>query len=265
MTINHPHDLIPDIARQRAAELRKEQEDPRRRVAIIGISGSGKTYSVCTTFPSVVPLDYDNQIDDKKCLAAIAGYYPMWNSEFVERDLKINGTPVQRCIAVLRLLKPHLNTKHTIFIDSGSTFGDFIMVNLEQREQREGKTKSGAINDYWIWNQWADAWREICTEIKHLPCNVAVAFHESEIRDETTGRLEKFGISMPGKKFTPRFPQFFTDVVRATHVVKPNKDGSIEKEEWLWQIKPTLDFPMAKSRCSTSRMQISASWTQIIQ
>jgi len=268
--VQHPSDFIVDIAKQRAVEQQKELADPRRRVAMMGISGCGKTYATCTTFPGVIVVDYDNQIDDKRCLDKLVGYYPMWDDVFVKDTLKITGNPVQRLTCkegtgLLDRLAPHLTPEHTVFLDSGSTFGDKLCENLEARKKVEGKTKDGEINSYWFWNEWAEGLRVVCTRLKELRCNVVVAFHEAETRDEETGRLEKYGIHLPGKKFTPRIPQFFTEVVRMTHNVTANKDGSVAKEEWLWQIKPTPEFPGAKSRCKQQKLFIPAKWEELIK
>lgn len=264
LVAQHPSDLIEAVKRQRAEALRAELADPRRRVCIIGISGCGKTYSACTTFPRVTVVDYDNQIDDKDCLAKLEGYFPMWNDTFVKTELKLEGTPIKRFVDLLTRLQPSMGPDQTLFIDSGTTFGDKIMSNLEARRATDGKTKDGDSNTYWLWAEWARGWLAVLTTIKEMKCNVVLALHESEMRDDTTGRLEKFGIALPGKQMTPRIPQFFTDVVRMTHEVEVDK-GVLKGERWLWQIKPTVDFPQAKTKCRTKAVQIPARWEELIK
>jgi len=260
VTAAHPSDFIPEIARQRAEILRKESADPRRRILVVGIPGSGKTFSGCTTMPKPIVIDYDNQIDDPRCLNGVAGYYPMWDDAFVKNELKLVGTPLQKFEALINLLAPKLTPEYTIFPDSMSTLADKLKENLEARLPTEGKG-----DNYWFWREWSKAWRLVCTKLKEVRCNVYFTAHESEIRDDATGRLEKFGWILQGREFTPRIPQFFTDVVRQTHLVKTDKDGKIEREEWLWQIKPTDQFPCAKSRCKQSKLQIPATWEEIIK
>ena len=69
----HPTDLIPLIAAQRAAAAKSEAEQPQRRVLVIGKSGHGKTFSVATTAPKVIVIDYDNQLNDPIVRQKIAG------------------------------------------------------------------------------------------------------------------------------------------------------------------------------------------------
>jgi len=262
--ITHPSDYIPEIARQRAALLKQEADDPRRRLMIFGISGCGKTYSTVTTAPLPVVIDYDNQLDDERVIAKLAGHYPMWDDKFVKEQLKITGTPLQRLIAVIDILAPVLTVNHTLIFDSASTFADLMKENLEARVLTEAKTKDG-VNSYWLWAEWSKCWRTLCSRIKNLRCNAILIMHEAEMRDEATGRLEKYGWLLQGKEFTPRIPQFFTDVVRMTHTVKPSAKGGIEEEKWLWQIKPTPDFPAAKSRCKQQLIHIPAGWAELLK
>lgn len=254
----HPSDFIAEVARQRAELLRKEASDPRRRLLVVGIPGCGKTYSVCTTFPGVHVLDYDNQLNDPAVQAKLVGYYPMWDVAWVKDSLKLIGSPIDRLVGVLNVLAQRLDAQSTVVLDSMSTLGDLFKEFLEQCP--EAKKDS-----YWLWKQWAMGWRTVCTKLKDLPCNVALLAHETEVRDDASGRLEKYGWLLQGKEFTPRIPAFFTDVVRMTHTVVPSKDGSIERETWMWQIKPTVDFPYAKSRCKANTLAIPAKWSELIK
>lgn len=256
----HPSDFIPEIARQRAELRRQEEADPRRRILVIGVPGCGKTYAGCTTAPGPIVIDYDNQLDDPRIYERLLGEFPMWNDKFVTEDLKLKGTPLQRFEGVLALLAPKLTPAHTIIIDSMSTLADRLKENLEARLPTEGRG-----DNYWFWREWAKAWRKVCTLVKDVQCNVYFTAHESEVRDEESGRLQKYGWILQGKEFTPRVPQFFTDVVRMRRSVTANKEGAVTAESWLWQIRPTAEFPYAKSRCRLKQMEITASWGEIIK
>lgn len=258
----HPSDFIHEVAAQRAELLRKEAADPRRRILAIGIPGSGKTYSICTTMPKVIVLDYDNQLDDVDVRAKVFAHYPMYDADWVKTQLKIVGNPLEILEKVVNALRPGLTPQHTLFTDSMSTFADALKENLEARSLAQPVSD----RSFWFWREWSKAWRSLCTLLKSLPCNVAMSAHESEIRDDETGRLQKYGWILQGKEFTPRIPQFFTDVVRQVHNVAADpKTGAITKEEWLWQIKPTADAPHIKSRCRSNSLFIPARWSELVK
>lgn len=262
LVAEHPLDLINALALERAAKIKEEKRKPQRRIMIIGTSGSGKTYAA-SSCPKPVYDDYDNQLNDPVVISRLHAVYPMWDTEFVQQKLGLKGSPDKVFKDLLTAHHSKLTLDHTVVWDSASYFSDRLKENLTERIP---KGKEGDKDGYWYWREWANAWRSICEKIAKLECNFVAIFHESEIRDEATGRLEKYGWMMQGKEFTPRIPQFFTDVVRQLHVVDsvPNT-GAIKEEKWLWQIKPTTDFPIAKTRCTVNNLYIPASWNAIIK
>jgi len=212
--------------------------------------------------PSVIVLDYDNQLDDVDVRAKVFAHYPMFDADWVKGVLKIVGNPLEIVERVVTHLRPNLTTQHTLFMDSMSTYADALKENLEARSVAQPVSD----RSFWFWREWSKAWRSLCTLLKSLPCNVAMSAHESEIRDDESGRLQKYGWILQGKEFTPRIPQFFTDVVRQVHNVTADpKTGAITKEEWLWQIKPTAESPHVKSRCRQNRLFIPAKWDELIK
>lgn len=256
-----PLDLIPQVAREHAAKLKAERDKPQRRIMIVGVSGSGKTYAAATA-PNPIYFDYDNQLNDPVVRNRLSAVFPMWNTAHIKDMYNVTGSPEERLkLLIKKYVAQTLTCDHTIIIDSASQFGDGVKDVLKEKFPDKGGDSS-----YRLWETWAAIWRSLCGTLRDLPCNVIVTFHENEIRDETTNSLEKYGWMMQGKEFTPRIPQFFTDVVRQVHVVKENKtSGTLENEEWLWQIKPTEKFPNGKSRCTTKAITIPANWQSIIK
>jgi len=253
--VEHPADLIPAIAAARAAQNRTEAAKPQRRVLIIGRSGTGKTYNVCTTFPKVIVLDYDNQLNDDAVRSKVAGIYPMWDKAWVSDKLKAPGTALLAHKALLTSKDiAALDHTYTVFVDSFNQFGDEISEKLKDQ------TPKG--DQYWYWREWAKALREVHNLYKQLRCNVVVSMIEEEVRDAETGRVEAVRMNMQGREFTPRMPSFYTDVFRQVKKVtpKPPDDATIE---YLWQIHPNNDFSMAKSRIKTTKMFVPSTWASL--
>ena len=259
-SVSSPLDLIPLIARQHAEALKAERDKPQRRVMIIGSSGSGKTRS-SSTAPNPVYDDYDNQLNDIVVRQKLVAIFPMYDMTRIKDDYGLLGAPQERLQKHLAMHVSKFTTDHTYILDSGSQFGDMVKANLDDKY----KSKDGD-GSFVYWATWASVWRDLCKALRDLSCNVIVTFHENEIRNEETNRLEKYGWMMQGKEFTPRIPQYFTDVVRQIHEVEVDKQtGTLKAERWLWQIKPTPEFPIAKSRCTTKAITIPATWSELVK
>lgn len=252
-------DALLQVAQLQADALRQETAKPQRRLQIVGLAGSGKTYSTITTMPKPIVLDYDNQLNDPLVREKAHAIFPMWNQDFVKSELKLTGNPAQILESLVQKLGADLTTDYSIIFDSASMISDVFKNNLEEY------MKAQKITDgYWLWAEWARWWKKIFTAFRSLKCHGAFLFHETEIRDEETGRLEKFSWALQGKEFTHRIPTFCTDVIRQIREVKLTADKkSVESERFYWQIKPTSDFPCAKSRRVTNQILIPASWDEL--
>lgn len=259
-SVSSPLDLIPLVAREHAAAIKAERDKPQRRLMIVGTSGSGKTYSTATA-PLPIYLDYDNQLNDIVVRQKLVAIFPMFDTEFTKTKLGLVGAPQERLIKLIETKFGEFTPQHTIILDSASQYGDLVKANLTEKF----KSKDGD-GSFQLWATWADVWRDLCKKIRDLGCNVIMTFHENELRNEETNRLEKYGWMMQGKEFTPRIPQYFTDVVRQIHEVEVDKQtGALKAERWLWQIKPTPEFPIAKSRCTTKAITIPATWSELVK
>lgn len=252
-------DSFLQVAMLQAAALKAQQAMPQRRVQVVGVAGSGKSYSVITTAPKPVVLEYDNQATDPLVRERAHAILPMWNQDFVKSELKLSGTPLQILESTVNKLSLDLTHDYTLVYDSASMISDIFKAHLEEY------MKAQKISDgYWLWGEWARWWKKVFTSFRSLKCHAAFIFHESELRDEETGRLEKYSWALQGKEFTHRIPTFCTDVVRQIREVKLAADKkTVESEKFLWQIKPTTDFPCAKSRRVTNQILIPASWDEL--
>lgn len=256
---NDKADAILQVAMLQAAALKAEEGKPQRRLGVVGIPGSGKSHSTICTMPQPIVVEYENQLSDPLIRSKCHAVYPMWDKDFVKNTLKYVGSPQD---ILIKLFEEHLlkiPLGYSVIFDSGSTISDLIKENLENY------MKTSKIADgYWLWAEWARIWKKIFTNFKALQCHGAFIFHESELRDESTQRLEKFSWALQGKEFSHRVPSFCTDFVRQIHEVKVGPDKkTVESETWKWQIKPTPDFPCAKSRKVTRELYINADWNEL--
>lgn len=256
-----PLDYIPQIARARAEQLAAEKADTRRRLFCIGLSGSGKSFSTITTAPNPVALEYDNQLTDPRVKSALRGVWSLNDPTWLKENKIPDGDPG---VVLLRLLQNELKqlpANYTVVIDSLTAIADIAERVLWDATPVSAKTKEK--DGYAFWELFADFFCDLCTDLSKLPCNVVLNAHEKEVRDEETGRVLNYGWLLGGQKFTPRFPQFFTDVVRQireTEIV----DGVV-RTKYMWQIHPTREFPYAKTRCNTKKLLIPADWNELMK
>jgi len=262
--VQHPLDFIPKVAAERAAQLRQEKASTKRRLFLVGISGSGKSYSTITTAPNPVLLEYDNQLDATEVKSALKAVWSLGNPAWLKNAGIPAGDAGLLLLKILRQDLTKLPPDYTVILDSMTSLADIVEEELWGKVPTSKVTKEK--DGYAFWDMWGDFWCEVCTALAQLPCNVVVIAHEKETRDEETGRLLNYGWLLGGKKFTPRFPQFFTDVCRQTRKVEVDPaSGRIKSEEYLWQIHPTKDFPYSKSRCSTQQLNIKADWKELMK
>lgn len=254
----HPTDLIPLIAAQRAAAAKSEAEQPQRRVLVIGKSGHGKTFSVATTAPKVIVIDYDNQLNDPIVRQRVAGIYPMWDKDWVRFELKgIANQPIAN-LRNLLCSKPiqAMDHTYTLLIDSMNQWADEADAELMDACP---KGASGEKDTYWYWAQWANTLRDFHVQIKKLRCNVVVTGIEEEIREAQSGQVEGVRFNLPGKKFSHRIFSFYTDVFRQIKQVTQKPDKTVDIS-YVWQVQPDREFPLAKTRIKTNKLYVPSTW-----
>jgi hypothetical protein len=252
----HPLDFIPQVAAERAKILASEAANPQRRLLLIGVSGSGKTYSTVTTCPNPVVDDFDNQLDHPAVVAALRGVFPMWDKAWIKNELK----PTQNIIdeIVMQVIEKYvapLPPDCTFIVDAISTLADLIRDSLTVRAPKG--------DSYWFWREWSNFWRRFITALKNVRCNVVVIAHETQVRDSETGRVLNYGWLLQGQEFSPRLPQFFTDVVRQVRETTVDPTSGKVTSKYLWQIAHSKEFDVAKTRCSAKTQYIPADWREL--
>jgi len=235
------------------------------RLLLMGIPGSGKTYSTVTTFPNPVVLNVDNNCDNRDILALKPIIIPFYKPEVRQAVSPGTFKKGKPCMADsisiwLNTEGSQLTSEQTLIIDSVSTIADGVSEDLWATVPIG---KDGEPNGFVYYDLWADWWCGFCTILKDkLQCNVVMIMHEEEIRDKETGRVLKYEWLLEGKKFSPRMGQFFTDVFRASVLTK--ESGGTEKPQvervFRWQVMPDDKFPQCKTRLNTKEKFVPATY-----
>lgn len=252
-TPQHPLDFLPQVAQARAKLLAVEQARPQRRLLLIGLPGSGKTYSTITTCPNVVVLDFDNQLDHPDVRQAVRAVFPLWDEAWMKTELKLAQPTIDaRLLAVVEQYVAKMPPDTTVVVDAISTIADAVKDSLTARAPKG--------DSYWYWREWSNFWRRFITALKNVQCHVVVLAHETQARDSETGRILNYGWLLQGQEFSPRLPQFFTDVCRQIRDSTVDPQTGRVTNKYQWQIGYTKEFDVAKSRCTAGTLYIPADW-----
>jgi len=235
------------------------------RLLLMGIPGSGKTYSTVTTFPNPVVLNVDNNCDNKDIIALKPVMVPFYKPEVRKAispgtDKKDRTNMADALTTWIHTEAVQLTSEQTLIIDSLSTIADGVSTDMWKITP---SGKSGAPDVFWFYDKWAEWWCGLCTILKDLlVCNLVVIMHEKELRDKETGRVLKYDWILEGNKFSPRMGQFFTDVFRASVLTK--ESGGTDKPQvervFRWQVMPDDKFPQCKTRINTKEKFVPATY-----
>lgn len=254
----HPLDFIPQVAAERAKTLASQAANPQRRLLLIGVSGSGKTYSTVTTCPNPIIVDYDNQLDHEDVRSKLAGVFPMWDKAWCQANLKCPNRAEDQVMYVVDHFIAPLKSDCTAIFDTMSALGDRLYQSLEVQFNRRDKDGS-----FRFWDAWGMFWNRFTQRLTELSCNVVMVAHETQFRDAETGRIISYGWMLPGQVFTPRIPTRFTDVARQVREQsEPDQQGKIITK-YRWQVGYSKEFDVAKTRCSAKTQYIPADWREL--
>lgn len=230
------------------------------RLMQVGPPGSGKTYSAVTTFPDPYVIDIDRGLTSPDIRILEVKSFPLWDAAY--RKTKFNTIKMSECVIKIITESKSLTASSTLILDSISTLSDGVAADLWAVTPL-GKDKQP--DGYWFWDNWGDWWLGLCQLLNNLQCNVVVNAHESEVRESDSGKLMFFRWLLAGQKFSPRMSQYFTDVFRMKKFATTSGTGQATtvKEEYMWQIKADYQFPFAKTRISSDKLYVPATYKSL--
>ena len=234
------------------------------RLGIMGVAGSGKTFSALT-FPNPVVLDLDNKLGGYREANPAVSFpvLPFWNREFVEGTLKVINNTKTRTIdtsyphnvrdAVDKWLTsegPKLTPEQTLIVDSFTALNDGF-ANQTNLPWEVEYSRSGEIDGFAFWKKLLAYNSRICTLLKALPCNVVAIFHELPDRNEN-GTIMGLKPLLQGQS-ADKCPGYFTDFYRQRVFTKDNpgpfKIEDPKAQVYAWQTCKDKYFQIAcKSR-----------------
>lgn len=260
--------LPPYIIRTSSNEV-----PPQIRLLLVGPPKSGKTYAA-SSFPNPLFVDFDNGLTSTELRAKNLATLPFYDEAWLRKQypvLHANAKlPVRPASSFVTFLNsPELlsmSIEDTLVLDSLSTMSDAVKTELTPLIPVSKKT--GEDDGYWFWKQWSNWFCSLCTKIRSLNCNVVLTAHEQEIRDSETGRVLAYKFMLQGQEFSPRLPQFFTDIYRQTKDTKQlpgpagDKLAARVSENYLWQIKSSPQF-LCETRMRTDKQFVPANFTSL--
>lgn len=243
--------------------------DPQIRLLLVGPPKFGKTYAA-STFPNPLFVDFDNGLTSRelreKNLAILPFYDEQWLRKQYPKLHVASVAPVKPASALVTFLNSPeimaMTVEDTLVLDSLSTISDAVKMELTPLIP---VFKNDKEDGFWFWRQWSNWFRDFCTKLRSLRCHVVLTAHEQEIRDPETGRVTAYKFMLQGQEFSPRLPQFFTDIYRQTKESKllPGSADSLTKrvqESYLWQIKSSPQF-VCETRMKTDKQYVPANFS----
>jgi len=232
-----------------------ELTSPQTRLFLVGPPKFGKTWSALT-FPNPFVVDFDNGLTASELRDRKIPFAPFYSMDYIKNTIKQqNKTNALNWFLQNEATK--FTAEQTLIFDSVSTIGDAVAEDLEKQTPI---SKTGEKDGFWFWKMWSLWWNGFCTKMIDLKCNVVVIAHEQEIRDSETGKLLSYKWILKGQDFSPRMPQFFTDVFRQVKTTKPSGEGKVELV-FQWQVHPTTQFPFACTRMNTKELFVPANYS----
>lgn len=256
MQIQHPSQLIPAYARKAT----EEKEEVLKRILLIGRSGHGKTTSSCLGTKNIMIADAENNIPPELLAREDIYILPFHDPDWIKKAFPGSANAWD---AMMRYIEfdgdgRKLTQDWTLVLDSLSAFSDILEAKLTPLIP---KGQSDKENGFWFWKEWAKNLADFCGRIKRLQCNVVLTTHEHELIEVDTGKVLAVRWWLPGQQFTPRIPQFFTDVFRQIRKLKPGAAGVTSVNyEYVWQINATTQFPSAKTTIKSKLLEVPATW-----
>lgn len=254
---------LPNYAIKTSTEI-----DPQIRLLLVGPPKSGKTFAAAT-FPNPLYVDFDNGLTATELRALQLAQLPFYSEEWVRTQYKSlhpsPTSPFKPASAFVQFINSvdvqKMTIEDTLVIDSLSTLSDAVKAELAVNTP---KGKDGNPDTFWFWREWSNWFCAFCTKLKSFKCHVVLLAHEQEIRDNETGRVTSYKFCLQGQEFSPRLPQFFTDIYRQTKESR-QIPGQVDKlkmqveESYLWQVKTTPQF-LACSRMNTKQLYMPATF-----
>lgn len=233
-------------------------------IGLMGVSGSGKTYSALT-FPSPIVIDIDGNLSGhiKRTDILVLNFN---DNNWIENKLgyKYNKNIVKFPAkdAVLWFLQNDalkITYGQTLVIDSWSTLQDEFD---KQRILQPVYTKEGATDEFAFWDDKKDFSRDILNSCKKLKCDVVITFHEQDAREKLgklNGKIEPLMKGSFNKEMGKYFTEFYRCVVNSKIDDKQNTVGATYK----WQTASSGEVASIKTRMTNAPFLIEPNASSI--
>lgn len=195
------------------------QKHIKVNLGLAGDSGSGKTFSVCSTFPDVYLADFDNGASALygRDITVFPFYNKEWCKEQGAKSLQgnVDGLPIS-CVNRRDIFKKYVDTVFkdipagsTLVVDSWSKLQEFFD---EATHCQPAMSNNGSIDTFSFWRRKITYSEQVMSALMSLQCNVVVMFHLIREQDEYGRPTGKHYPLMQGKfqgKVQSYFDNFF--------------------------------------------------------
>jgi hypothetical protein len=260
-----------------------QKEHVQVHMGLAGDPGSGKTYSVLSSFPNPIVADFDKGTSAfyGRDITVLPFYDNAWCMEKLGAKQKtgtVDGMSVN-CVnkrdAFRRFLKKEgsaLPQDATFIVDSWTHLQENVDATLHCEPSL---TSDGSVDSFSFWKRKLIYCEQTMADLVALPCSVVVMFHLVREVDKTGRTLEKARPLQSGQ-FKEKVESYFDNFFVQKCIPKFNKAGKqdhlknfpsmdliTEDLNYLWQVRNSNDV---SAKCALPNVKgpfVKASWDSI--
>jgi hypothetical protein len=228
----------------------------RRYICLMGLPGSGKTYTTLMTSPNPIAALFENAITDeriiKKNIPTLDFYKPEWTENVYKQK-----SPILAFNEFLKSDAKKLTINQTLLISSLSSYDDVLKEYLWSKVKT---TTSGEKDVFAYYGDMLDWYTDLLSTIGKLSCHVVLEAHIDKNFNKDGAVI---GIlPMVEGKTRLKMGRHFTDIVM--QVTKEKKVGEKVTTDYLWQVKSDSLFT-AKCRKNIDTLYIPADFNELLK
>lgn len=232
----------------------RKSDDKQIRLLLLGRPGTGKTYSVCVTFPNVVVANIGNGITPviRKLVPDLIEV-PFWDLDYIKKNIPSLSSIQNVKDAFKSWLASEVSkfsSGQTLLIDDLSALQDYFH---QQTEKEIPLTKEKQEENKWFeWREKGKYFRDIHLYLLRAKCHVVSVAHEREIRDDKTGALLSKVAPFFTGQFCDRMGAYYNEIYHSfTEDVKEEKTNKVIGVRYLWQVKSDTKYDLKTRMAET--------------
>jgi len=248
------------------------------RLLLVGLSGTGKTFSSLLDTPNPIIADFDNKLSGFRLAHPEIGFHaiPFWDMKFCVETMKcLNDEsgkpnnpkypPNSRDAFKYWLAEEGLKLQpnQTFILDSWTSLQASFDTQSSLPHEIVFSKKTGEEDTYKFWGRKKNYARDVTTALKSLQCNVIVIAHETFERNDN-GSVIGLKALMDGS-YADELPSQFTDVYRQRIFTQEEAAKlNLKQAGYYWQTNKDQYFKFSCKANPKLNDYIPATWTSLL-